>query len=209
MSLEFDDGSEMEVVFDGNKDHMQFYVINAELLTHVEQYIDMQPKVQFLANNVYYNFTAQVLGKSDRKGAFLETVDMRVISPFKEAPQRQSFRISLNLKVRVHEYIDDFRKLYTNGWLLDAVSDDMSKNGIRLFTDHVIPPSQNNMYTLEFSLQGGSIYMVPARLKRNQANTATRSYNYDYGFIFDFSQMPEKQEQLLLEILEHKIKHRL
>ena len=205
----FDEDTVIEGVFDGNIDHMQFNIICPEISRNYDNFHESEPDVQFIAGENYYNFKAKLLRISEKKDAIHDSLEFRIITPFKEVPMRSNFRIQITLKVRIHEYSDDYKKMYSNGWICDAVSDDMSKNGIRLWADHFVDAPQGSMFTLEFSLKQGIIYMIPAKLMRNQPNTTTRSYNYDYGFVFDFNQMEDKQEKLLLDILEHKIKHRL
>lgn len=205
----FDENTVMSGNFDGNKDHMAFYITCPEISRNVDKYIESEPKVEFIINDMSYIFDAKFLGVSDRKDAIYESLEFRITTPFKEVPLRKSFRIQIGLKVRLHEYVDDYKKLYSNGWLCDAVSDDMSKNGICLWCDYNIQEPIGTMFTLEFSLKTGILYMIPSKLVRAQPNTVTRSYNYDYGFVFDFTGMPDKQEKLLLDILEHKIKNRL
>jgi len=205
----FDDGFEVDGLFDGNIDHMQFYIICPDISRRIEQYKEKEPEVAFTANESYYKFKAKLLGVSAKKEAIHDSLEFRVITPFKEVQRREDFRIHIALKVRIHEYSDDYKKLYSKGWVCDALSEDVSKNGIRLWADYAVPAELGTLFTLEFSLKPGWIYMIPAVLNRLQPNTVTRSYNYDYGFIFDFSQMPDKQEKLLLDILEFKIKNRL
>jgi hypothetical protein len=205
----FDDGVVIDGVFDGNIDHMQFYIICTAISGDYEKFENSEPKVEFIFGENSYNFTAKLLGITDKKDAINQSLEFRVITPFKEVPLRSNFRIQINLKVKIHEYVNDFKKRYSNGWICDAVSDDMSKNGIRLWADTTLSHEQGTLYTLEFSLQTGVVYMVPAKLMRNQPNLVTRSYNYDYGFVFDFTGMEDKQEKLILEILEYKIKHKL
>jgi hypothetical protein len=205
----FEDGTEIKGVFDGNIDHMQFNIICLEISREIDRFLDTEPEVQFIIGENSYEFKAKILKISDKKEAINDSIEFRVITPFKEVPLRSTFRINVNMKVRIHEYVDDFKKLYSNGWLCDASSDDISKNGIRLWCDYALDAPLGSMFTLEFTLQTGSIYMIPATLKRSQPNTVTRSYNYDYGFVFDFKEMEDKQERLILEILEYKIKNRI
>jgi hypothetical protein len=205
----FDDGVEVYGQFDGNIDHMMFYIIAPDISRNIDYYEEQEPQVQFLVGDSYFNFKAKCLGISEKKVAIHDSIEFRVLTPFKEVQRREDFRINIALKVRIHEFVDDYKKMYSNGWMCDALSDDVSKNGIRLFADYAIDAPQGSMFTLEFSLKEGWIYMVPAKLMRNQPNRATRSYNYDLGFIFDFSQIPDKQEKLLLEILEFKMKNKL
>jgi hypothetical protein len=209
LKFTFDDGMEITGKFDGNIDHLQYHVFCPEILRNIDIYLEAEPLTEFIIGDKSYNFKSKLLRATEQKNALNESLELRVISPFKEVPLRKSFRIQIALKVRVHEYSDDFKKLYSNGWLIDAVSDDMSKNGICLWSDHLIDAPIGTMFTLEFALKHGKMYMVPSKLMRNQPNATTRSYNYEYGFVFDFTDMPELQEKLLLEILEFKIKNRL
>lgn len=205
----FDEDTEIQGVFDGNIDHLQFYIICPDISRNIDKFHEAEPQVHFIAGNNFYNFKAKLLGICDKKDAFHVSLEFKVISPFKEVLRRNDFRIKTSLKVRIHEYTDDLRKLYSNGWLCDAVSDDVSRNGIRLWADYPLDAQNGTMFTLEFFLKTGWIYMIPAKLMRNQPNSTTRSYSYDYGFNFDFSQIPDKQEKLILDILEHKIKNTL
>ena len=206
--LFFDEFTEMDATYDGNVDHMQFNLFCPEISRNVEKYIELEPEVQFIIGEHSYSCTAKFLKVSEKKDIVNETLIFRVVTPIKEKALRQNFRIQIKLKVQIHKYTDDYKQKYSAGWICDTVSDDMSKNGIRLWGDYYIEDPLDTKFTLEFSLQSGSVYMIPAVLKRNAQNTETRSYNYDYGFVFDFAKMPEKQEGLLLEILEYKIKNR-
>jgi len=208
LTLTFENGFEYHAVFDGNIDHMSFYVICPEIQKDLERFIETTPQVKFLAGELFYTFTASIVGKSQRSDAIHDTMDFKITTPFKEEQRRTDFRIEIALKVKIHSYVDDFRKLYTGEWLCEAVSSDVSKHGIRIFADQSLDGPLGTLYTLEFSLRTGWIYLVPAKLVRNQRNMETRSYAFDYGFVFDFTNMPEKEEKLLLDILEAKIRNR-
>jgi len=209
MELTFEDDFELNAVFDGNIDHMSFYVICSEITKNSHSFIDSNVTIKFNGGENDYTFTAKILKKSDRKDAFNEAMELRVITPFKATPRRENFRIDISISVKIHGYSDDFKLFNSSGWIGDAVTSDVSKNGIRLFSDQPLEGKPGTLYTLEFSLRKGIIYFIPAKLMRNQKNTATRSYGFDYGFVFDFSSMPEKQEKLFLDIMEYKLKGRL
>ncbi|MCL2198859.1 MAG: PilZ domain-containing protein [Defluviitaleaceae bacterium] len=209
-TFEFDDnGLEIDGMFDGNIDHICFNIICLEISKDIEQYQGKDPLVSFILGDTSYSFKANLMKISENKDAIHDSIEFKAISPIKDEPLRKNFRVKIDLRVRIHEYVDDFKKHYTNGWMCDAISDDISKRGIRLFSDYRLDAPLDTPFTLEFSLMTGSIYLIPATLKRSQPNTVTRSYAYDYGFIFDFKDMAEKQENLILEILEYKIRHRL
>ena len=97
-------------------------------------------------------------------------------------------------------------RAFRGDFICDARSDDLNVNGIRLFADYMIEDPLETMFTIGFTLPHGTMYLIPARLKRMQRNTATRSYLYDYGFMFDYTQMPERRDKLVTDILTAKLK---
>lgn len=208
-TFEFDeDGHEIEGMFDGNIDHISFNIICLEISAAIDKFKGKDPQVTFILGDTQYTFKANLMRISENKDAIHDSIEFKAISPIKDEPMRKNFRVKIDLRVRIHEYVDDYTKHYTNGWMCDAVAEDISKKGIRLFSDYRLDDPINTPFTLEFSLMTGSIYLIPATLKRAQPNTVTRSYAYDYGFLFDFKEMEEKQENLILEILEYKMKTR-
>lgn len=206
LEVTLEDGREIRSAFDGIIDHMSFYVLCPEILKHIEELTDTQISVKFHAGASDYSFNAKILGKSVRTDALHETVDVKVLTAFKETPRRENFRIELQIKVRLHEYTEDYTKFYTGDWICDGVSVDVNKNGIRIFADHCIDNAPEGMFTLEFELRQGWMNLIPAKLLRHQRNTTTRSYVYDYVFLFDFTHMPEKREKLFLDIMETKLR---
>jgi len=205
----FDEFTEIEGVYDGNIDHMNFYIASLAISAEIDKYLESEPDVTFIVNEFSYSFKAKLMKISESREAINASIEFKVLTPIKETPLRNKFRIDIALKVKIHKYIDDFKVLYSDGLICEAVSENISKSGIRLWGDFLIDEPLDTKFTLEFTLKNGSLYMIPSLLKRNSPNYETRSYNYDYGFQFDFVQMPEKHESLILEILEHKIKHRV
>lgn len=206
--FKFDEETTYEGTFDGNIDHLRYSILCPDLVRYVDIYTEAEAETQFFHNGSYYDFKSLFIGISDRKDAIIESLEFRVVTPIKETKQRSSFRIQLNMKVSLHKYVNDPSKLYSDGWICDALSDDISKNGIRIFSDYALTEPLGTVFTLEFSLKN-IIYMVPVVLIRNQPNSTTRSYHYDQGFSFNFDGMEDRQEKLILDILEHKIKHRI
>ncbi|MCL2217226.1 MAG: hypothetical protein FWB91_09435 [Defluviitaleaceae bacterium] len=204
LEITLGDGREVHSAYDGNIDHMTFYVLCPEILKNIEELTGTQVNVKFHVNNTDYTFTAGILGKSTRTDALHETMDFKVLTAFKETPRRDSFRINMQIKVRIHYYIDDYTKFYTGDWVCDAITVDVNKNGIRIFSDYCLEPEA--MYTLEFELRTGWRNLIPSKLIRHEPNTTTRSYAYDYVFLFDFGDAPEKREKLFLDIMEAKMR---
>ena len=201
----FDDGLELTCVYEGKIDHMSFYVQCYDIFSNIETFVGQIPMFKFYVQEKYYTFTGEILGRTAGKYSMVDTVDVIIRTPIKEGTDRKEFRIETNMKVRIFDYSDDRQNRHAGDWICDAQSSDISKRGIRLFCDHKLIAPEDNLYTLEFKLTKDGSYTVPAKLVRNQPNTATRSYNYDLGFIFDFSNDAEKQDKLLMDLLYAKI----
>jgi|GEM_PF-843019 len=204
-----EDGNTVQGMFDGNVDHMRFYIVCPDISRNFENFAQSKPNVTFVNGENLYRFDAKILGISDKMDAINNSIEFEITSPIKAEALRQNYRIKIMLKVRIHKYTEDYKKRHADGLICEAVSDDMSKQGIRLFTDHDIPDPLGTIFTLEFSLKPGIVYMIPAKLVRNDQNTTTRTYLYDIGFSFDFSGVTDMHEKILLEIIEYKIKNRV
>ena len=201
----FDDGRELTFVFDGKIDHISFYVQCYDVFANIDDYVGQTPTFKFYVQDKYYTFNGEILGRSASKHSMVDTIDIVIRTPIKEGTDRKEFRFETNMKVKIFEYSNDRQNRYAGDWICDALCSDISKKGIRLFCDHKLIEPLDSLFTLEFKLTRDGTYAVPARLIRNQANFATRSYNYDLGFIFDFSNDPDKQEKLLMDLLYAKI----
>ena len=201
----FDDGLEVACVFEGKIDHMSFYAQCFDVFTKIDSFVGQKPTFKFYVQDKYYTFTGEILGKSAGKYSMVDTIDIIIRTPIKEGTDRKEFRIETNMKVRIFEYSDDWQNRHVGDWVGDAQSNDISKKGMRLFTDQNLKDRKDELFTLEFRLKRDEMYYVQARLVRVQANAVTRSYNYDLGLVFDFSNDPEKGERLLMDLLYAKI----
>ena len=204
MEITFDDGREVSCVFEGKIDHISFYIQCYDIMSKIDSMVGKIPTFKFYVQDKYYTFTGEILGKSAGY-SMADTIDIIIRTPIKEGSDRKEFRFETNMKVRIFDYMEDLKNLHAGAWVCDAQSNDISKKGIRLFCDHKLTEPLGSLYTLEFKLSRDGSYIVPAKLVRSQPNNVTRSYNYDYGFIFDFSNDPDRQEKLLMDLLYAKI----
>ena len=206
-TIAFDDGMEYSGVFDGRIDHMSFYIHCPEIQKNLDKYVKTKPLMTFFGKESYYTFTGEILGRSDRTNFMLETFDVKIISPFKVSDSgRAEFRIAINFKTKIHEFVDNQKNLFMGEFLSEGVSQDVSRGGIRLWTDIDLMKKKNQKFTLAFSLNPNSTYFIPAELVRCSPNMVTRSYYFDYVFVFDFTDMPDRKEKFLMDILEAKMR---
>ena len=203
--ITFEDGREFNSVFEGKIDHISFYIQCYDIFSNIEEFAGQTPMFKFHVQDKYYTFTGEILGRSSSKQAMVDTVDVIIRTPFKEGTDRKEFRIETNMRVRIFDYSDDVQTRYAGDWICDAQSSDVSKKGIRLFCDHKLRSEYEDQFTLEFKFARDNSFTLPAKLVRTQSNTSTRSYNYDYGFIFDYSKNPELEEKFLMDLLYAKI----
>ena len=205
MHFTFEDGREFQVVYDGNIDHMNFHAMCTELVKDIDEIIDTDIAAKFNIEEKAYTFNAKILKKSLQRDAVQETIEVKITSPFKEVQLRDSFRIELAMKVKFYDYADDYKKLYIGDWICDGVTNDLSMSGIRIWSDHYLKEIKGAMYTIEFNLHKNAVYLIPVKLMRHSRNMTTRTYAYDYGFAFDFTNVPDKREKLFLAIMEAKL----
>lgn len=201
-----EDGTEYQGEHDGNVDHLNFYLYCPDILKNLSTIATTTIAIEFIHRDVLYNFYGKVLGKSERPAWNRETVDMVVKTPIKEIPRREDFRVTIGIQVRIYAFIDSPEKIFTGEQICEAVSDDISKSGTRIWSDRFLDVPINTLFTLEFSKPLRATYRVQAKLMRSQQNTATRTYNYDYGFAFDYSRSPDQKDKLIMEALEAKLR---
>ena len=204
-TVTFDDGYEVSCVFEGKIDHMSFYAQCFDIFSNIDAFVGQIPSFKFYVQEKHYTFTGEILGRSASKYSMVDTIDIVIRTPIKEGTDRKEFRIETNMKVRIFEYSDDWKNRHVGDWVGDAQSSDISKKGMRLFTDLNLKDRKDELFTLEFRLKRDEMYYMQAKLVRVQSNTATRSYNYDLGFLFDFSNDPDKEDKFLTDLLYAKI----
>ena len=207
MYATFEDGFEACCVLEGKIDHISFYANCSDVFARIDEFKGQIPSIKFYVGDKHYTFNGEILGKSQTKYAMVDTFDIRIKTPFKEGTDRTEFRFETNMRVRIYSYSDDVQKRHAGDWICDAQSCDISKKGIKLWADHKLTEPKDTLFTLEFKLTRDDSYLVPARIVRNQRNASTLAFNYDYGFLFDFSNEPEKGEKLLMDLLYAKINH--
>ena len=195
--------------FEGKIDHMNFHMSCTEISKEIESLINTQTKMKFNVGASDYTFTAQIMQKSERKSGLNESIHIKILTAFKEIPLRAEPRIALTTKIKSYAYVDDFKQKFAGEMICEGTTVDVSKNGIRIWADHCLPEIPDSLFTLEITLPPGRTHFIPMKLKRHKRNTETRSYAYDYGFVFDFTNVPEKKDMLFLNIMEAKLQGRL
>lgn len=194
----FEDGKEYKAEYTGDIINVTFLIRGPEIAENIEQYKETDAKIRFFLRDENYEFTCKVIGLKRDKN---DIVICKATSLFKEIVRRADTRINVNLKVKVYEYDESSRNLHMGQFVCEGMSEDISKGGIRLWSDYNLKMPTNSMFTLEIPMFRGLPYVFPARLVRSQRNTAIRAYDYDYGFVFE-TNMKDQQEKLILDIMQ-------
>ena len=207
LEITLNNGQTMSGTLDESVDHMNFYLHSPELLLNIDKLLKTEVTVRFLFKERYYEFSAEIVRKSSRSTWSQETVDMTLKSPIKEASGAEDLRISIGIKTKIFAYTDNKEKFFVGEFLFESVTVDLSKGGVRIWSDRQIDSPVGEMFTLELSSPLRATYLIPAKLVRNQQNTTTRTYNYDYLFALDFSTIPEQQDKMIVDALEAKLRY--
>jgi len=204
-NITLEDDTMLEAEYLGNVDHMNFCIRSMDIMKKIDDYVGKIFPIKFFASAGDFAFTAEVKGINTKIGRN-DAVDLIIKSPFKEIPRRAEVRITMSVKVRVYHYIDDAKTMFIGETICEGMSDDLSRSGMRLWCDTELTKPLDSMYTLEFMIPHGSTFILPAKLKRNKSDAAVRAYNYEYGFLFDFSKLPDRKDKLVLDILQARMK---
>jgi len=207
LAVTLGDGREFTVEYMKNTDYENFSIRSSDIAADVELLKGATMDVKFSTKMTECSFSAKIMGLAS-KFASTDIVDCVVTSLLKETPRRSDARIDISLRVKVYSYVDDPERKFIGDFLCESVSDNVSRGGVRLFSDFKLEDLPDSMYTLAFSFPQGELFVLPARIVRNQRNTSNRSYSYDYGLIFDFDYLPEYREKLILNVLQAKITSR-
>lgn len=202
VSIVLEDGAEVKGSFVEEIDEWSFHAKNQDTENDFGRFLGKTVNVRlFYKGN---NATAKciVLRRSEnvkRQDSYVFVV----LSEFKTEPRRSIVRIEMAFKTRLQEITADGGK---GTALYEGMSGDVNMNGIRVFTDVKVDAPQGSTFMVSFSLIPGYFFNIPAKMLRSGPNMANRSYAYDSGFLFDFTNMPDKQDKLVMDILEAKLR---
>lgn len=188
ISVPMDDGTELRVRYVDMLDHVRFSVESSELAEIAHDLQGKEIKMRFFQNAEDHELTAMIVEWN--KDA--SRVECKALAEIKRFPLRQSVRITHTLKVGIWRDGD---------YICDGLSSDLSRDGMGLRADYEL--EKGEYYTLGFALN--TSFRMKAHLVRKQLNTSTKSYKYEYGFVFGLDN-PKQQDALLFGILDTKLR---
>jgi len=210
------DGCKMNVILDANTnfegehdgiiDHLRFHLHCPQIWDDIDKYKNTDFVIECDIKGNHCSFTIAVLGRSERQSWSRPALDVRIKTPIKAAPRREAFRVEIKMKTKIHAYVDNNEEFFSGELLSEAVTEDISRGGVRIWSDYVFDAPMGAYFVLEFSQPLKGTYHLPAKIMRNKQNTATRAYSFDLGFAFDFSRDPEQMDKFIMDVVEAKLR---
>ena len=195
---------EIQAKFIDNLDDAVFYIYNQEMYENINSLIDKIITVIIIINDKPYKAEARVLGEGGKKRSYDNTIMLEIVSGFKQETRRTSVRYDIRVKTKIYEYSESQNNSYKGDFICDAVSEDVSRGGMRLTSNHKLRIPKETLVVLDFSIKPKStspMYSIPSKIMRSYRNISS----YEYSFQFDFIKMPEIQENLLSDIFDFKL----
>lgn len=200
LTVAFEDKSELTAEFLNQVDHIRFLIHSPNIAKNIDLYKGSSVSIKFFSRNVNYSFTSKITGLEPGKD---DTVKCFATSLFEEISLRADFRINTSLRAKVFssaDNADNTEGLSFGELICEAITADLSRTGVRLWSDSPINAPLQTVFVVELTLQRGNTCSLSAKIVRNQSNYSTRSYNFDYGFVFP-ADMHERAEKLILDII--------
>jgi len=181
-----DSGESIKTRYINMVDHIRFSVKSSELAQLAPELKGHTLMLHFFQEAADHELSAVLTDWID------DEVIFRALAEIKKYPVRENIRITHTLKVSVWDGAQ---------YLGDGLSNDLSKSGMGMWSDHEL--EHGKFYTLGFLLKTDC--RIRAKLVRKQLNTTTKTFKYEYGFVFVIDDEKE-QEALVFGILDVKIR---
>jgi len=201
-----EDKTEILAEFDGSIDHKKFYIKSRDIAENISNYVDTEAEFKYFDNGIFYMFTGKFVGKSSLAGTSDMIVDVVALTLLREVPRRNDIRISIRAKIKVHEFDGNRANAFLGSYIGDGITDNISKSGIRIWSNSELNQTEMPIYTLEIDIPFGDVYYIPAKLIYSQLNTIAVRYKFDYGLSLDFTHLPNMQELLIKDVLEARMR---
>jgi len=193
-------GFEIEAKFVSTSGETRFYIISDEILDDIENLTGRHVSVTVFHMDNYYKAECEILGEGMRKGIH-ETVKLELVSAFEKKARRNSARVDMEINAAICSYNEKLKFSRNYTFAYEALSEDISRDGACLNSRYDLDAPQGTMFMVEFKLSD-FLFIIPAKLMRRQQ---TGISSYRYGFLFDFSDVPELQDKLIVEIFKVKL----
>ena len=201
LSVVFEDESELRAQYIDRIDHVNFLIQSIDSDDNLNRYIGSSASISFFTRDLCYTFFCKITGFESGE---INIINCTATSLFKEVPRRDGHRINTNLRTKVFSYKNSENGTQKKEFICEAVSVDLSRTGIRLWSDDPIDAPLQTTFLLEVAVPFSLPFTLSAVIVRNQNNTSTRSYSFDYGFVFP-DNMYDRAEKLVFDIIKSRL----
>jgi len=200
---------EFTAVFRYQESEKSFVVQSAELYAYYDKLtMGSSLNISFLIEPNSYSFKGRPMEKQRASGMVMieQTADIETV------PLRKFDRDELRLSVHIFGLPEDMR---SDHYLAEPerrpdmsdITYDLSAGGICVISSTLLTSKHDPYYFIAFSLSERDRFVLPAKLVRRSNYQNTQIGRYDYGFQFDFDNMPEEKVRLTRAILNRKLSH--
>jgi c-di-GMP-binding flagellar brake protein YcgR len=185
--------------------YISFFIDCDSLFENPESFDpDTQLRIEFFRGPKMYTFNAKAMKK---KGMYKnkEYFLMNQVSEIKETTRRTMPRIEMSVNVKIFMTEDEYKK---DSSAAHGISLDISGDGMGLLSDNVIPPADKEHRYIAVFYLGSATFNMKSRLLHRRDSTKILQYKYEYGFIFDYSDMPEERSRLITAMLDYQLRRR-
>lgn len=200
-----DDNKELTAKYIDNIDGRSFFIYSQDIYDDPESFADKPVTAIFIIRDVVYKAECRVLGRGAKKSIYDTIILETQTGDFEQSSRRAAVRFDIKTQTKVHEYDESEENSFKGRFICNSVSGDISRDGMRLFTNERLPAQKGDLLTLDFTVIPGSVfsyYSLPAKVMRNHKNMNIFTYPYDYGLRFSFEAVPEQQDRLFNDILK-------
>ena len=147
-----------------------------------------------------YSFDAQLISGFDRNGH--DTLLLEAITGIEKNNLRKAPRVEIRLDTKIIERIKSQSR---DAIILSGVTNDLSSNGLSLFTNERVTFKDSALYLAEFKIME-DVFSLPIRLVRMREASSLVRYRFDY--VFTFLNNPESIEikNLAMALFEYSIR---
>ena len=183
--------------------HVTFTIVCDELYdSHKEYGNNVLIYVEFFHVARIFAFTSKIVGQTVHDGQ--KMLVLTQISEIKETTRRASPRIDMSINVSAF-YSD--RSNPDKGYTIRGSTIDVSGDGLGMLSDDDMPGGKAGQeFLLTFTLGGYYTFQLPAKVLRINDNPQTTQYKFEYGFLFDFTDISSERSRLITAMLDYQLK---
>lgn len=190
-----------------------FFVESEELYHNFQNFRqDSHVEINFSREDHFYTFAGKIKDYTHKYGAYLLLIEQ--ISPITSSNRRIHPRNPISTNIQVYELSENdlsnlnFMKA-ANSAGFSAMTLDISAGGLCIVSNTPLPQTSEPYFLLKFNLEPrenkDNHFLLPAKLLRRGNCPQTTAYNYDYGFIFLFSKVPQEKDRLVMSLFNARL----